>query len=77
MLFISKMPFLKSLQKKVSQAMQEGVCSDEVKSNKNEWKSKNLLEFILFLREEKKIPRSPLEKKLELTKVQHKCPCQM
>lgn len=54
MLFISKMPFLKSLQKKVSQAMQEGVCSDEVKSNKNEWKSKNLLEFILFLREGKK-----------------------
>lgn len=73
-----KMSFLKSLWKKVSQAMQEGVCSDEVKSNKNEWKSKNLLEFILLLRDKKKeVPRSPLEKKLESTKVQHKCPCQM
>lgn len=49
-----KMSFLKSLWNKVSQAMQEGICSDEVKSNKNEWKSKNLLEFILLLRDKKR-----------------------
>lgn len=65
MFFISKVSFLKSLQKKVSQTMQKGVCNDEVKSNNNKKKKSGKVKIywnlFYFYGKKKNSQKSPRE----------------